>query len=413
MKQKIQEFIKTSYPFLFGLLFFLTPFDDYVRALPNILLVVIAIGFFLIAEKRDFKKLKNPIFILFSCFLIYLLCNSLITGHWNENLKVTEKLLLSLALIILAIPIKDFRVVLKAVILSSVFVIIFSLYRISLLIAKTGVFEFGNSQNAIDALIIDRLYVGLICILGVLFSYLILKTKSFRKKSFYWFTFVINFLFVFFIASRIAILILIILIFLKQLYRPKFLKRLLIVFISVSAFLAIAFLLNDNLGKRFFYNTDYNSHQNLVQKTLAWEPRTVIWSCSGNLMSNKQITISGMGFSKIREELINCYDKEIVNPERRLWFLQEKYNTHNQYIDFYLGIGVAGALLFISMFILSLVQYKKQFFPTAFITTLFLFGVIESYFYRQMGSYYFGLILILILFENFNLQVEKNSKKNE
>src|SRR5690606_41111300 len=115
----------------------------------------------------------------------------------------------------------------------------------------------------------------------------------------------------------------------------------------------------------------------------------------------------------IREEPINCYDKEIVNPARRLWFLQEKYNTHNQYIDFYLGIGVAGELLFISMFILSLVQYKKQFFPTAFITTLFFFGVIECYFYRQMGSYYFGLILILILFENFNLQVEKNSKKNE
>ena len=54
--------LSAIYPYIYLLLFFTIPFDDYVRALPNILLVVLVLAFPFVVKKEDFEKIKPILF---------------------------------------------------------------------------------------------------------------------------------------------------------------------------------------------------------------------------------------------------------------------------------------------------------------------------------------------------------------
>ena len=55
-------------------------------------------------------------------------------------------------------------------------------------------------------------------------------------------------------------------------------------------------------------------------------------------------------------------------------------------------------------------KYHQQFFPTALLITIVLFGMVEDYFHRQVGAYYFGFIIIMLLINQLD---ESNSNKKE
>jgi hypothetical protein len=50
-------------------------------------------------------------------------------------------------------------------------------------------------------------------------------------------------------------------------------------------------------------------------------------------------------------------------------------------------------------------KYRHQFFPTALLITIVLFGMVENYFHRQVGAYYFGFIIVMLLIN----QLDKSS----
>ena len=55
--------LASIYPFAFMLLFVIIPFDDYIRALPNILLIILTISFPAIIKREHFQKIKKvPLF---------------------------------------------------------------------------------------------------------------------------------------------------------------------------------------------------------------------------------------------------------------------------------------------------------------------------------------------------------------
>ncbi len=408
---KITDFFNRIYSYVFALLFLFVPFDNYVRALPNIVLIVLIIGFLLIIKKADLRKLKHPAILLWGGLLVYIALNSLIMERWDSNESILKKMLLAGIILVLALPLRGERLKTSLAIIISIFVAnIISLYKITILIWNTGTFEFANSQNAIDALVIDRLYMGFLAVFSTVLCYYLLGKLKKRYHPYLWLNIGLNVLFVYVVSSRIAIVIFFTLILVQQFYRPNVWKRILIALFGFIFITSLAFLLNSNLDKRFFYSKEDNQDQGFVDKALALEPRTVIWACAFNIAKSEEVFWTGLGFENVRDALVECYGNYIEHRERRGWFLGKRYNPHNQFLDFYLSVGIIGFLLFSSLFIVVFIKKRKNFFPVALLVSIVLFGIIESYFYRQMGGYYFGIILVLILFDSkfFSLPEKEN-----
>ena len=122
--------LASIYPFAFMLLFVIIPFDDYIRALPNILLIVLTISFPAIIKREHFQKIKKvPLFLLL-LFFGYIITNSLISGRFDTDLSILKKIAIAIGLVILYLPIQYDRKVQKAVIFSSIAAIVFSIVSI-------------------------------------------------------------------------------------------------------------------------------------------------------------------------------------------------------------------------------------------------------------------------------------------
>ena len=67
--------LSAIYPYAFLLLYLIIPFDNYIRALPNILLAILLIAFPFIVNKDDFQKLKSLPIVIFLGLFTYLFNN--------------------------------------------------------------------------------------------------------------------------------------------------------------------------------------------------------------------------------------------------------------------------------------------------------------------------------------------------
>jgi len=312
------------------------------------------------------------------------------------------------------LPISENNKLKNAIIFSSLAAILYSVFNIFMLINDTGMFDFGETSNPQYTLLIDRLYLGLLSVLSILVSY-----RSFTKKyssfnKYHLVNIIINIVFLFLIVARMALLTLILITILQLFYSLKNRKIILITFMSIAVVIILAFSLNKNLSTRFFYLTYGKGDQTLVERTLKQEPRTIIWICAANLIKEKENILFGYGFANTEKKLVDCYGGDIiVNKERQKWFLERKYNSHNQFIDIYLSTGILSLLCFVALFGYLLFKNRKNYFLTAILISIFCFGFIENFFHRQIGGYYFGVILIFLLLDNFKSKSEDSTHSNE
>ena len=385
--------LSAIYPYIYLLLFFTIPFDNYTRALPNILLIALVLAFPFVVNKEDFKKIKTAPFILFTVFCVYLIGDALFFNRLDEDFTVIKKILLCLGLVLLYIPIQDFEKIKKAIIFSSFAAIVFSVINIVVLINTNTEFYFGNSAIAIEGLLIDRLYLGFLCVLSIMVSYDSLKPKFHPINRYYLANIIINILFVFLIVSRISILLLVFLLLIRQLYGKN--KKIRIPFLIITTIIIVALYFfgihNIETKKK---PTKLN---NFVTNTTTWEIRSVTWECAVNTIKKNPFLWGGLGFYNTKDNLISCYENSIVNTYKRNQFILKRYNTHNQFLDFYLSTGIIGLLLF-TLFILTLfIKNRNTYFFTSLLAVLVVYCMVENVFQRQMGAYYIGFILIILL----------------
>ncbi|MCT8339363.1 O-antigen ligase family protein [Flavobacteriaceae bacterium TK19130] len=392
--------LKSIYPYAFSLLLLIVPFDDYVRALPNILLAILGLGFFFTVTKQDFKKLKTPSILLFFALIVFIAFGMLINGRMESDFFVLKKILIVVVLIILSLPIEDMKKVFRAIIFSSLLAIVFSLYNIVMLVAETGAFDFGNNTYANNTLLFDRLYLGLLSTVSFIISYASISSKYKAENRYHLANVILQILFVLLVVSRFAIIAMAMVVFLHQFYLKMSKGRIAILIVFVAGVLVAAFAFNKNMSRRFLYAKEYNADKTLLHKVKTWEPRVFIWSCVQHIADSSPIGFFGKGFEHTQSLLDECYSETITNESQREWYLKKGYNTHNQYLDFYLSAGLLAAVLFVLLLLVSLLRYRKSFFPTALLLVLFLFCGIENIFHRQLGAYFFGIILIFSLFQN-------------
>jgi O-antigen ligase len=403
--------LASIYPYAFFLLLLLIPFDGYVRILPNILIGIIVVAFPFVVKPADFKKLVKLPTLLFFGLILFLVLNTLFLGRAEDNITVISKIVLSGALLVLYLPIKDFKKVYHAIIFSALIAMVISGISILMVVKETGAFDIWNPLNPMDTLLVERLYLGFLCVLSILVSYQCMTSTYSAENKYYLANIVVNVAFTILIVSRYAILVLILLAILRLLYGKAKIVRVVATLVIIGVVGALAFIFNENIRKRFLYITpDTTVNEPLLKKTKGAEPRTIIWECAATIAKQGGILWKGLGFENTKDELLACYTTSISDDIKRKKFLARKYNSHNQFLDFYLSTGVIALVLFVSLFLVLFVFKRKDYFSTALLITIVLLGLIENFFHRQMGAYYFGIIVILLLIQNTEFSEKRVEK---
>ncbi len=163
---------------------------------------------------------------------------------------------------------------------------------------------------------------------------------------------------------------------------------------------------NKNISERFFIKSNIEESLKVASD---YEPRIVIWNCANNMSEKNDFSfITGFkGYEIVTNNFLECYSATIENESKKEYFLSEKFNSHNQFIDFYLCGGLLGLALFTSFFIKLFYEVKSSFFSVAIVISFLLFFFVENIFYRQFGCYLFG-IFILNLTPQLRISNEKD-----
>ena len=141
--------------------------------------------------------------------------------------------------------------------------------------------------------------------------------------------------------------------------------------------------------------------------TLTWELRTTVWRCGVSVSKKEGIIVQGLGFEGTRDSLSECYANNIEDDWKRNRFVSMGYNSHNQFIDLYLMYGIIALVLFVVFLLVTLVRNRKHYFTIALLVTLISYALVENVFHRQIGAYYVGFILIVLLSRNFQGQMNE------
>lgn len=397
------------YPYVFLLLYIIIPFDNYIRALPNILLAILFVAFPIVVKKEDFKKLNKPSILLFLLFFAFLVLNAFFSGRIGEDPNVIKKVLIAVGLVILYIPVHDFKKIDRAIIFSSLAAIVFTIVNFVVITHETGNFALGDSPQVIESLLVDRLYLGLLSILSIMLSFQSLKKSFHPDNGYYIANILINFVFILAIGSKIALIVLAVLLVLKQFYGNNRRRQLWITGGVLILFFGIFFLLK---------NQSQNSNLITEEKEISftenptnWELRSQILKCGQKIATDEGFTFTGIGFKATEEGLVSCYASQTEGGQKNKELISKSYNTHNQFLDLYLGAGFIGVLLFVIFLTQVYFQNRKNFSPTAFLAVLILYCLVENVFHRQIGSYYIGFILILLL-SSGNLIKDNGTKQD-
>lgn len=396
--------LSAIYPYVYLLLFLTIPFEDYIRALPNILLGILVVVFPFVVKKEDFKKIDRSLILILLLFFGYLLVNAALSGTLGEDFTIIKKVLIAVGLVVLYIPVNDFDKIKKAILFSSVAAIVFSVINIVILTNTLQDFHFGDSPMVIEALLVDRLYLGVLSVLSILVSYSLMRPKFHPKNRYYLANIIINVLFLFLIVTKISLLLLVFLLLLRQLYGSKKRVRIpiLLLFIAiVGTLFYVGFTHKDD--------KDPSVLTSLVTNTMTWELRSETWECGWKIAEKEGVNWTGIGFYNTKDQLVSCY-QQIADPEKRANFTSNRYNTHNQFLDFYVSAGLIGFLLFSILIIALIVKNRHHYFSVALLLSLVAYCMVENVFHRQIGAYYIGFILIVLV---SNKMVAQNNIENE
>lgn len=396
---KIPILKKNIYDYLFGLLIIILPFS---KSLPNIIMGFLFLIFIINFKKQDFKKpYKSPYFFLF-LLVVYIILKAIINNSFIEDIDFYKKYFYLILIPLLFIKVKNLQLLKISAIITINATIIISLFKIVHFYHHFNFIPFADGWATNAVLILERPYAGIFCVIGVILSFdqILLKTK---RKYLFVLSFILCAFFIFFISIRISIITLLILFLLYSIFYYKVTWKKKILF-ATGIFLMFAsiFFLNKNIMKRFFIDGSLNK---AVQTTKQFEPRVIIWSCAEEITHQNDFSMlfGTISYSNIKKSLVDCYSVSLTNNSRRIWFVETSYNTHSQFIDFYLIGGLTAIFLFAFFLIKYVFLNRKDFCSVAMILSFILILCIENVFHRQFGCFIFTIFTAMYLNNNYNL----------
>lgn len=381
------------YDYLFGILILVMPFGN---ALSNISIIILVLLFGLRFQKSMIITwFKSPLFII-AVLVFYLVLQAFINKSFSDDLNYYSRYGYLILVPILVFGINNTQIVKIAAICSVNLIIIISLVNIFIFYDKFGFFPFADSWATNAVLVLERPYTGIYCLISIVLSLeQLLHNKKF--KAFFVASLLISVLFIFFISIRISIISFVLIsIIYSFFYFKRNIKHKVFMIISLVALLTTFLFLNPNITKRFFLESNIEKS---LEKFKESEPRIIIWNCAKQVINQNDFSffLGTNSYSNIKNTMVQCYKDSIQDYSRKNWFLSRKYNTHNQYLDFYLiGGAFALALLFYFLFNYFIVN-KKNFPPVAVIICFTVMMFVENIFHRQFGCLIFTIFVTLPL----------------
>lgn len=392
---KIRYYSTNSYDYFFAVLILLLPFS---KSVPNIIMVLLAVLFMIDFKREDLTNYtKSPNFILL-LLVSYLFGQAVLDGSFITDIEFYKKYFYVLIIPILFLKVKDFELLKKVALLTINATIIVSLFKIAVFYYNFGYFPFNEGWATNYVLVLERPYAGIFSILSLILSFDQLQKKS-EKRFLFLASFLLSVFFILFIAIRISIVTIFVLFGIYVFFYMRIaLKRKAILFIGLLTTITLGLIVNKNISKRFFIN---DSIEKTLEKAKQSEPRVIIYGCAKGITEQADFSVffGTNSYSNIEKSLVDCYKTTIEDYSRRNWFLEKRYNTHSQFIDFYLIGGLIAIIIFLGFFIKSFYKFRSNFFAVAVLISFFMMLAIENIFHRQFGCFIFIIFTGLYLNE--------------
>jgi len=375
-----------------------------LKGLPVIILFLIAI--YLFYKRRRHKFDYKKVFYFSSLYLLYIF-SLLFTEDFNGVDKILTTRLslfivpLSFGLIATAIgkvsqkQVNSFlKVYVGATIIYCLLVILF--------IYQLGFFSDAIKINSVYAYISNEMYsinqhpiyASMLISFAFIFGVNLLLVEKKTKAKYLIFIGLVPMIYVLFFLSRKSILLALVLVVLIILLSFKSLnyKKISIGIILVFGVLVIILPTVKNRFSELLNPTSYSK----IQEKNSSSIRFGIYNCSINKI--KENLIFGYGIGDVKNELRKCY------AETSSVLLKENYNSHNQYLSFFLSNGIVGFIVLLLFLYLNLMKAIKQQ-NLLYLSLLVFYSIVmlfENILERQSGVILFSLFINFFAFINID-----------
>ena len=388
--------LNKGYLFLCMFLCFFIPFIPLAHALSSIIMGCLVVAAFFIVEKKQVTKiLSSKALIIYIVFFLIICFKSVYAQTFVADFVELRKIGQAGLLAILFSFIKPQGYLKNSFIAGVILSGGITLIRILLHIFETGSLIFYKGDIVVELMMTPRLYLGVFSVIAFIFcAEFYFSVKRNKHKIIYFSTAIFLLLNIFLIASRSAVIL--VLIALTSILWAKLKpKRRIMTLLIILVVGAAAVLGSYNLSQRFLYVED-DFRESYIEKVKTHEPRYLIWNSALSVFNESNSKISGLGFGKTQQLLRKEY--KLIQPERkRNWFLSRDFNTHNQYLDILISTGFLGLALFIVFLGSLFIRAKHSIYNLNLLFVLILFMGIENSFHRIFGVFIFALILSIIL----------------
>ncbi len=368
---------------LFVISFFL-PFYNPIARVCFLLLIIVSLHRFPFLLSK--KKSPSFFLILFSSFFTFALISLLYTENWQQGFaEIDQKLpLLFFPLIIFSLPFKELKVdkYLRLFIWGCTTACLYMLGR------ATYAYFFTDKNHFFYVHLTAYLdthptYVGMYILFALL---LLLKQllKTYRLQNNI--LIILGILFflgiLFLLSSRIVVLGLFLIggsSILYYLFHTQRWKIGLSIIMITLLFFVVFLQTNNTMSKRFASTTDARSY---------------LWQNATELII--QQPFFGFGIGDVKDELKKGYEER-----GKIYHLKKEHDTHNQYLEVAVGMGMIGLFLFLlTLFIpfFIAIDYKMDTY-LLFLSIILLVCLTESILERQMGVLFYAFFNSLFAYQ--------------
>ena len=404
IKNKLNE--KEIISFSICLFGFFPILPEKLKGLPVIILFVLSVLFYF---RRADKKIKfSKIIKLSSLYLINLL-SVFYSGNFHFPINKMETTL-SLLIIPLTFGIIDKNIIIdklkhnlfKCFIISTSFMSLVSLqYYYSNKLFVKELFKVNSFRNLIiDAPFFGEhpIYVSMFLGISILLALVCLEGKSKTEKTLLIISCLINIFHMLLLSSKGVFIAMMFSFILLVFFNKKGIRGKFLLFVSILGLFLASVLFFPNMERRFREIGKKSTYTNL-QVTNSSSIRIAIYECA--FAKIKENPVFGYGWGLGDKELTTCY------KEKSNHLFEKKYNSHNQYLGYYLD-GGAIAFLGLIFFMYNRFKYSiinTEHFFSSFILLCSVLMLTENILSRQSG------VIIFIFFISFFSYYKANIKQ--
>lgn len=383
-----------KYDIVAGILLFIIPFST---ALPNILLVPLGLLMFY----QIFKQNKNtihftpPVFF-FTASVATISIIAVFKGSFISEIDIYLRYFAAILLVFIYQNVSNIKTVENFYLVSLTIATFLSIVKIIRVKIEFPGLLFDTGPVIDQVLWENRPLAAFMLVLGI---FICLRRASFKSFNHWFFYALAIFFFMFcnYISARLSLLLAVATIIYFLFFRLHFKKKVKIIatilfFIGVSTIL----LINKSLISRTPFDNQ-TQLERIIEIVKDREPRAVIWNCSSILLKTDSNALFGTSsYKKYRQDLVNCYGETIVNrEEKRAYYMESRFNSHNQFLDFWLNGGILPFVLLLAVFLAAFFSRKIPADAKWIFFLFFCFFLVENVLYRQMGYYLFGIFVAL------------------